>query len=332
MEKRIKEAMNEKILDTGSNLFGYNIEDLEDLRGFENFVYGYTLNNKQYVIRFVHSLHRSYDMVLAEIEFIYYLDKHGASVSKLIPSKFERLVERIPLSDDNYFSVMVFTRAPGTFVKEEELTDEFFYKLGKEIGKLHSLSKTFNPSKRRLHWHQERYIEDNIQFLPEDDDIVISKARNIRSKIQSIPTNRDNYGLIHTDLHFGNMYYDKGNLTFFDWDDSSYKYFVSDIAIILYYYFVFQNRDEKDRIGKTKEIMLPFMKGYNEENNLSPSIWNHLNDFMKLRETILYLVVKADDFGHTNNPRTKAFLAMLRKNIVEDVPFYENLDFINEMI
>ena len=47
----------------------------------------------------------------------------------------------------------------------------------------------------------------------------------------------DSYGLIHTDLHFGNMYYDGQTLTIFDWDDACYKHFISDIAIILFYTF-----------------------------------------------------------------------------------------------
>jgi len=41
--------------------------------------------------------------------------------------------------------------------------------------------------------------------------------------------------LIHTDVHAGNFFVDDGRITVFDFDDSSYQWFASDIAIALYY-------------------------------------------------------------------------------------------------
>ncbi len=323
MEKHIKDAMNNAVLKLAQEKYEYQIDDLVDLNGFENFVYGFG----DFVIRFVHSKHRSYKMVLAEIEFIDYLSKNGASVSTIVHSKDGNIAEKFLLDNGDYFTVVVFTRAPGTFLKKDDMNEGLFFNLGREIGKLHKLSKDYVPENKRYTWDEEDYIGQFRKYLDDEDDFILIKATEIFNKIKSIPITKENYGLIHTDLHFGNMYIENNKLTFFDFDDSSYKYYISDIAIVLYYYFSFTNR-EADRCIKSKEILVPFMKGYNQYNNIEKEMFSMLNDFLKLRETILYLAVKADDHGETDNPGIKALLAYLRNNIVNEIPFFTDLESI----
>jgi Ser/Thr protein kinase RdoA (MazF antagonist) len=139
----------------------------------------------------------------------------------------------------------------------------------------------------------------------------------------------DNYGLIHTEFHFGNMYYYNNQLTFFDFDDASYKYFISDIAIVLYYYFMFQDRESK-REEKVVKILSPLLKGYETENHIAFEEFSNLNDYMKLRETILYLVVKAHSYKETN-PNTQTFLSKLKENIEHEIPFFQDLSFLKQL-
>lgn len=328
MEKIITDAMNESVLKEGSTFYHYNPDMVTDLHGFENFVYGYD----DMVIRFVHSAHRTYELVLAEIEFIDYLDHSGASVSTLIQSKSGNLVERIELDNNHYFSVMAFTKAKGTFLTKEQFTDDLFYLLGKEIAKLHLYTKDYTPKHKRHEWFEEDYITSCKPYLTKEDQNTLNKSVDIFHKIQSIPKTTNNYGLIHTDLHFHNMYYENGIFTFFDFDDSSYKYFMSDIAIVLYYYFVFNHPSITDRITETKRILTPFMKGYNEINLIPKEDWKHLNDFLKLRETVLFLVLKADMHGKETNPGMLQLVTQLQYNIDHDIPFYHNLEFLDEII
>lgn len=325
MEKTVRDSMNNSIIKKALKYYDFEPEELKDFKGFENFVYGY----KDVVIRFVHSEHRTYDLVLAEIEFIDYLALNGASVTSVIKSKDGNISERIDCDNGHYFTVTLFTKAPGTFIKKEEMTPALFYSLGKDTGKIHHLTKQFKPTKRRYDWDQENYIEIYKKYLDKKDEIIITKAKNIQKKIKSIPKTNENYGLIHTDLHFGNIYLSDNNLTFFDFDDSSYKYLISDIAITFYYYFTFSNR-EADRTTKTIELLKPYLQGYLQYNQLDTDIFMHLNDFMKMRETILYLVIKGNEKGVKDKNKEHPFLAYLYNNIANDIPFFEDLDSILE--
>jgi Ser/Thr protein kinase RdoA (MazF antagonist) len=264
------------------------------------------------------------------MEFIDYLKKNDASVPIVYHSINNQIVEKVSCENNQYFSITCYSKAKGSFVKKEDMNSELFYLLGKDIGRLHQLTKNYQPVNKRIEWYEEDYISDCIRYLTEEDELILKKSYEIFKKIKSLPKSENNYGLIHTDLHFHNMFYKEGKFTFFDFDDSSYKYFISDIAIVLYYYFVFNDRSS-NRIEKTKEILVPFMKGYQTENKLDHKEFILLNDFLKLRETILYLVVKADSFKETNNPQTHHFLSYLKKNIEEDIPFYSDLSFIDEI-
>lgn len=303
METYMREQMSEEILRKAADLFQFKRDSISFLGGFENLVYLVQQPKQDYILRFVHSNHRSYHEVLAEIEFIDYLAHNGASVSTVIPSTNNHIVERISINDSNYFSAAVFEKAPGTYVQQHEKTPEFWEMFGTEVGRLHRLTKTFTPQHKRRQWHQEQ-IEDMADHCLEDDDAqIIDVYKTLKQRMMSFPNHIDNYGLIHTDLHFHNMYYHNNQLTFFDFDDSTYMHFVNDIAIVIYYSFqhlvVRENPISKEKLSKqVLAILIPFMKGYNKEHTIAKEEFYHLNDFLRYRATLLYIVLVNSGFKH----------------------------------
>jgi Ser/Thr protein kinase RdoA (MazF antagonist) len=321
MKKEIRESMSQDVLSRACDYYNFTVKDLTNLNGFENFVYGFN----EFVIRFVHSIHRTYDQVLAEIEFIDFLSENNASVSTIVRSNNNNISEKISLNVTDYFTVTLFTRAPGTFVKKEEMNEELFVIIGQEIGRLHRLTKSYKPLHARHDWEEENYIDLYQKYVPEEQKSIITKCKAIQQKIKKIPMQNSNYGLIHTDLHFGNMYKEEKKLTFFDFDDSSYHYFVSDIAIVLYYYFVFTDT-ESNRQEKGRQILSALLKGYKQYNLISKDMLMRLNDFLKLRESILYLVLVGDKHIQEINPEMQLFIEQLQTNLEDDIPFFEDLD------
>lgn len=329
MEKIIKDAMTENILKEAGVLYDTSYESIKYVGGFENFVYEYEKNGKFVILRFVHSVHREYDQVLAELEFIDYLDNNGASVSTVIHSHDDNLVERIEAANGHYFTVCAFTKAPGARITREDLTDDFWTVFGKEVGKLHSLTKNYSPKHKRVSWDQEDIVIKPHDYLPEKDGLVLEKCNKIIKRIQGLQKNNENYGLIHTDLHFGNMFISSGKLTFFDWDDSSYKHFLSDIAIILYYPFAFSDVDQTTKNREIRRILPLFLKGYRTENTIKDDDLLLLNDFFMLRSVVLYIVIHASGEDAINSPWGKNFIAKYRNQILEETPFVD-LDFVLE--
>lgn len=317
MEEHIQLAMSDKILEDAANRYGIAVDDIQKIGGFENFVFGYAKDNQEFILRFVHSDHRTFDLVLAEIEFIDYLSHNGASVSTVVHSASDNIVERISLPEKAYFSVAAFTKAPGNYVQTADLTPDFYKMFGREVAKLHNLSTSFEPRHRRPHWYEENFHDIALRVLSENDHEIIAAYDEIERRIRALPRTKDNYGLIHTDLHFGNMYYDKHKLTFFDFDDCSYKHHLSDIAIILFYHFFREQLSDREYYEKSRDILKHFLSGYRELREWDMEFMQHINDFLQLRTVILYIVLVAAGSETMENPRRKAAMERMRARVLD---------------
>ena len=76
MEVIIKKALTENVINEAIKLYGIDKSQFKSLGGFENFVYEYEKEKISYILRFVHSSHRDFTQVEAEIEFIDYLKSY----------------------------------------------------------------------------------------------------------------------------------------------------------------------------------------------------------------------------------------------------------------
>ena len=323
MEKNIKEAMNDLLIEKALLLYDIDKNQFKSLGGFENFVYEYEKDDISYILRFVHSTHRTFDLVLAEIEFIDYLYSNGANVSRVVKSVNNAVSEKCNTENSEYFTITAFVKAKGDFVKRENIGPKLNKEFGRAVGKLHLLTKNYKPNHKRHHWYKEDFLDIGRRNLKEEDMYMIDKGLNLIKKLKTLQTDIDGYGLIHTDLHFGNMFYDGNDFTFFDFDDSSYKHFISDIAIIIFYQFGLSGFTDSQKEEKTFVFLNDFCEGYLEVNNLDFSWFDHLNDFLKLRELILYMVIHGAGEEMINSPYGKRYIGFYGDRIKNDVPFFD---------
>jgi len=322
MEKHIAEAMNDNILKDALVHYDVEFEAINMLNGFENLIYEYEKDGEGFILRFVHSTHREYQMVLAELEFIDFLDRNGANVSTVIHTNSDELVVKIPTVKEEYFTVSVFTRAPGTFVKREEITEQFAVDFGIAVGKLHQLTKMYEPEIKRYEWFDENIVDLAIRNVPENKKYITDKLIDQIEILKGYETSVDDYGLIHTDLHYGNMYFDGKDLTFFDWDDAAYKHFISDIAIIIFYSYGTGDRTETEIEDKSIWFLKHFMKGYNKENSLDKIWFERMNEFLRLRMLILAVVIYAAGEELLDSPFAQRFFRNFDHKIKDDIPFF----------
>lgn len=294
------------------------------LDGFESFIYEFTLNNKSHILRVTHSLHRNVEQIKAEVDWVNYLADNGVAVSRAVHSPTGNLVEKVDLSD-SYFMAIAFEKAKGRHIKKEDISKELFISLGKLIGKMHFLTKNYKPVDPecvRLDWDIE--ISELYDHIPADQEIVRYKFHEIIHYLKQLKKDKDSFGLIHTDAHFGNMFIHKDKLTLFDFDDSAYKWFISDIAIVLFY-GVLRVPENQDRIEFGKFILKHFMKGYEKENRLDPYWLELMPCFLKLREIVLYAVIHMGfDVDNLDDPWCKSYLNGRKEKIENNIPY---LDF-----
>lgn len=282
MEKHILELFNDSYVEKASELYGFKLDTVDKLDGFENLIFSYVIDDKKYILRISHHDHQPYEKILGEIEFIQYLHEHGANVVVPVATKTGMLSERL----GDGFTASCFEFASGRHVKKEDKSPEFFQEYGRVVAEFHKLTLDYNPTHKRDQWDEDVLFDTCEQYLPEDKLVLMDVLRESIDRLNQLPKEKDSYGLIHTDIHMGNFFVDGTEFHVFDFDDAAYNWFISDIAIVLFYVIWLQ--DSNDEVDF---IMSNFMKGYNEIYKLDDYWFKQFDEFLKFRRLLLLLVM-----------------------------------------
>ncbi|MCP4541455.1 MAG: phosphotransferase [Chloroflexi bacterium] len=330
MDKRTREIYDDSILNKALSKYGVAKENVQLLDGFESFIYEYDKSGKGYVLRISHSLHRTPDLIQGEIEWINYLADNGVPAARAVTSEHGNLVEPISAKDGSHFTATSFERARGTYSTKVDWNNGLAVQLGQIVGRMHALTKHFEPSDarfRRHEWH--KVFSDGFaeQYLPASETKVITKFNELLEYLYALPKDKDSYGLIHSDVHGGNFYMDEGKVTLFDFDDCQYAWFIYDIAMALFY-AISHNCVSKEDITWAHSFFGQFMEGYRREHTIDPEWLRQIPYFLKLREIDLYIIIHRSFDLDDLDPWCTSFMDNRRYKIENNVPYVE-LDWDN---
>jgi Ser/Thr protein kinase RdoA (MazF antagonist) len=331
-----------EVLDKAARLFGTHKKDLRifpDYEGAANLVYEYALDGKSLILRLSFRPERSLDQIRAELHFVAYLAEQGVRVSVPLTSRNGNLVETIQAEDID-FKITSFVKGRGMRVpdngyryREGVPIEEYFQNWGHVLGQMHSATQQYQPLNqqvRRPAWftlHQSRL--SIVDSLPDDLQIVGQKIRSTLAELQSLPKDRDSYGLIHGDFNDGNFTvdYSNGDLTVFDFDDCCYFWFMYEIAC------AWEGGIGRVMFGNLQErkafmdgYMEQVMAGYNRENVLSDDWLQKLPLFIRL--------IQIEEFLHyaqyLNDPDESAAAGLKYKIkcLEEEIPYMGFFDTI----
>ncbi len=292
MKPEILAQCDDAILTDAAARFGIDRTSIGPIKGFENCVCECMRDGQPAILRLSHSTHRSKTAIEAELEWVDYLASHGLSVCQPLRSRNDRLVESIEL-DRAGFSVVAFERAAGRWVARNDQTRAMTVNRGKLLGQMHALSKDYNPRDNRItrpQWYDDDDFANYRQYLQSPDGIVVQRFADLIATLRTLPVGRDSYGLIHTDAHTGNIFFDGDEPTLFDFDDSSYDFFISDLAIALFYAILFLP-DDWNQEEYARQFLRDIFKGYNQENSLDARWLEVIPMILKRREIILYVAI-----------------------------------------
>ncbi len=320
MENEVIDAYSTSVRDEIFSTIGVEFDQVLDLQGFENFVY----RSGDRVIRITHDSHRTVEQLLGELEFLRYLYAGGAAVST--PILFPGNAELLTVGD---FHICQFEHASGVGASmDEPFSKEVIRQWGQCIGTFHRLTRDFKPVHPRQNWIDD----ENHRFdcrIPADQTTVLARSSELMNRLSGLEDSPEVYGLIHSDAHVGNYVNDQGSLTFFDFDDCLYAWFGYDIATILLGVAIQPWVDDtQDARTEAIQNFLPvFIDGYREENDSACLMWDHMHDFLKLRELSLYAVIHAHmNPGEPDRWLPRKFMQGRRERIERALPFAE-LDF-----
>ncbi len=323
MEEKIRSRFNEKILAEARQRYVIASDKLEELGGFESFIYGFEQAGERFVLRLGHSLRRSPDLIRGEVDWINHLAQGGASVAKAINSAGGNLVELIPDGQGEHFLATAFRWAAGDSVwKMEGWTERFMLNYGRLVGKMHALTKQYalpNPAWKRPLWDADS-MTDTTSALPERDPLAMALVSKNLAYLRSLPTPANAFGLIHQDAHTGNLFVDEnGRITLFDFDDCVYGHFIYDIAMVLFYAIT----NHESPVAFCHQFWPLFWQGYSEENQLDPAWLKEIPSFMKLRELDLYGIILRDIPDLDNDSWAARFMRGRRETILAERPYID---------
>ncbi len=291
--------------------FGFERGDMRTHEGYVGHVYDCERGGRRYILKLRQvTPRRTHDYVMGELDFLEYLAERGARVSRPAKSLRGRHIEMLDTEDGEFMAYAV-EKVDGRLVDWREWTPDLFQKWGAMLGRLHALARDYSPSSdsyRRRHWHEDQDY-DLERGIPSSQQDIIRKGNALLERLRVLPVGRDNYGLVHEDLHQWNFFIHEGELTAFDFENCVYDWFAGDFSPVLHNVITAQShhyeRSEYDYwMGGAKMdtptfidyFLSNFMEGYVRENTLSDEWMRRIPDFVRRRHLSTY-VTQLEDTG-----------------------------------
>lgn len=253
-----------------------------------NYVFEGKIGNQSVIIKLTPPSRRSYDSIMGELAFIEHLLKFNLPIAKPYRSINNNYCEKIEGQDDIY-SVTIFEKIKGWHPKAEDYSIELIQLFGKTLAKMHLATKEFPVQEeegQRLNWEEQIFIILKRYRSLKLDSGPIDHLEKLGKRFKKLP--KENYGLIHADLHPGNIFIldKKPTIKIFDFDSTCYHWFLFDIATSL-----FHTREYFERLGKQvdpENLRENLLKGYQTLMHLSKKEVDLIDDFIELRAYIIY--------------------------------------------
>ena len=270
-------------------LDGFELRQITEHKGGRNKIFVCSKDGeKKYVLRISELNDRTLNDYLAETEYIRFLKENGASVADVIPSLNGVFVERIGDA-----SVSIFEYAKGMLMcdngyryREGVPLEEYFYNIGKTIGRIHKLSKEYEPSHKRMSYFDKFNTEYIDELIPDTYGELKKAIEKRTEKFSELPVNREVFGMVHFDYCDGNYHVDMstGDITVFDFDNCINCWYMFDLAHTWTHgigWCQFEP-DPKRRICFMEHYLNTVLDGYRSETYVSEDMLDKLQLFIDM--------------------------------------------------
>lgn len=282
-------------------------------------------SSSSFILRAIKADNQHGKMTVNETEWITHLHKNGIGVPVLVRSEKDLFVEQAG-SGEMLYNGYCYQKVPINFTKEDHWYDpHFIQELGSTVGKMHTLTESFNPSEPENipSWKSPEWISNPEKYFPKSQKKVIDPILELKDEISKLTKGKRNYGLIHDDLHTGNIFKVDGKIIILDFECLHLNWFIAEIAsTLLFRTWIGQDKENH----KTKEIAIHFLRdfinGYKKEHNLEDNWQKKIPLFLKLREISLFATLPNTDVKTAEN----SLFWYVYRSISENKPFIE-IDF-----
>lgn len=308
--KRLKQLARQALVN-----YDVGTAQLTTLAHRENTTFKITTQNNSYVIGIYRQNKHSVAEVESELIWLTSLLRDtNLIISQPIANKYGSLLTTaVTPGISQPRRCALFQWLPGRFFRNK-FTDKTMKQMGKFLAKLHDYSQQFLPPEgfKRPVWDENGLLGLHTIDLPADSEefssrkrqVLNSAALKIRQELAQLDTDKNSFGLIHGDLHFGNCKFYKNKIQVLDFDDCVWGYYLYDLAITLYYLRRLENFDS---------LKTSLFIGYRDKRSLPPQYESYLEAMIAARR----LHLMRDLFDRQDNPKLKAIISQFVNSTIE---------------
>lgn len=292
--------------------FDVRLDSLRLLGDHQAYVYGaLSQSGSPLVLRITHVSHRQLGWIHAELEFVLYLAANRMAVASPVSSRSGNLLETVGQVGE--FVAATFEWVEGVFARDDQLGPDLFATLGETLGRMHGIASTYSPapsSPTRPHWHElDNY--DFARYIPSSERRVLARGEEIVDLLSKLPLPSAVYGLIHSDLHLGNVLVQGTALTCIDFDSAQYCWWGYDVAAILFF--------TARRLSEPRQQLPPLLQallvGYQRAGCLDSLLLDKIDLFLSARELTKYVLYYKQGRTGSDNPARARRREACRRNL-----------------
>jgi len=308
-----------KIAENALKQFNLKVKQIKFINHGENTTYKILAAEGIYLLRIHRANYHSKAALIEELKWLERLSKQMEKIPKPVVSKNGLLIEKVTnpkAAISRYCSLMVWQ--PG-ILKLKSLNENSMFATGLLTAQLHK-STTKTKVKHRNYWTLEGLLSEDAKFgsfknlqadLTKSQYSILDKCRKmIFKKIKQYQLKYpEKLALIHADLHFGNIVWQKNEPIPIDFDDCGFGFHMYDLAVTLSWgTYIFRG----DKKNKKQLYVESLLEGYSSVQNLTTADVNILPYFKVTRNLSMLLWL----YDRKDNPILfKEFIKQKQKRI-----------------
>lgn len=229
------------------------------------------VRGKRFLLRIHRRGYHSQEAIQEEMTWLAKLSKAGMCVPTPVPSRKHEWVVNVSHADaDGNRDCTVFRWREGRFLHRGIRPDHLF-EIGSLLGKIHNQTP-YQKTRHRRYWDAEGLVGakpklgslDHLQAVtPAQQRIITQYRRLILRRLCAYEKKHPRrMGLIHADLHFGNLLVNRGQLIPIDFDDCGFGFLVADLVVP---WIALQNINSSKSVAELADYRAALISGYQSQ-------------------------------------------------------------------
>lgn len=303
-----------EVLEAAARLHGVAASDLTALGSFESDVYAFTGPSGPAILKVMAPGHRTVDQVQAEVDWLLALAESGVPVAPPLRARTGAWVEEVAPGAE---LVVAYRKAEGRITGPSDWTAASIERWGEVLGRLQAHSRAWRPPGPR----RKRYAETShfglVAALAETEPEFHAGALALRERVQPFIDGSGDGGLVHADLHHGNVLLHEDAWTAIDFDDCGYSSYAFDLAMPIYY--AVRSQRDLTPAQAAKRFVPPFLRGFRRWAPDPEASAEDYDAILRFRQVEEFVALTLKFPAEKVTPRLQAVARDLRDRVVAGV-------------